>query len=72
VGRGDMVKIATMSDLKAEGEPAKRFTVKWGTEVFYFNTPAEVRAFAKKRLDRQYEIYDRRKLVKLTDLKEEE
>jgi hypothetical protein len=61
----------TETDLKIEGEPSERFVVKHGNEVAgRFNTATEVRAFCAKRLDRQYVIYDRRKIVKLTELKD--
>ncbi len=57
--------------LTVEGEPSERFVVKHGIEVAgRFNAAAEVKAFCAKRLDRQYVIYDRRKIVKLTELKD--
>jgi len=55
--------------MKIEGEPAKRFTVKWGLRVQHFDTVEEVLR-ATSRLDRKYEIYDRRKLVEKKDLKD--
>jgi hypothetical protein len=57
--------------MKVEGEPTKRFKVKFGNEtVGEFDAAAEVKAFAAKRLDRQRTIYDRRTVVKLTELKD--
>jgi hypothetical protein len=57
--------------MKVEGEPTKRFKVKFGNEtVGGFDAAAEVKAFAAKRLDRQCTIYDRRTVVKLTELKD--
>jgi hypothetical protein len=54
-----------------EGEPSVRFVVKHGIEVAgRFNTAVEVKAFCAKRLDRQYVIYDQRKIVKRTELKD--
>jgi hypothetical protein len=54
-----------------EGEPSVRFVVKHGIEVGgRFNTAVEVKAFCAKRLDRQYVIYDQRKIVKRTELKD--
>jgi hypothetical protein len=59
-----------MASQEIEGEPAKRFTVRWGTDSWKFDTAAEVIEFTNKRLDRSYESYNRRKLVKKTDLKD--
>jgi hypothetical protein len=57
--------------MKIEGEPAKRFNVTFDNKVEgAFDTAAEVRAFVAKRLDRNYQIYDRRRPVLLTDLKD--
>lgn len=54
-----------------EGEPSERFVVKYGIEVTgRFNTAVEVKAFCATRLDRQYVIYDQRKIVKLNELKD--
>ncbi len=45
--------------------------VKYGIEVTgRFNTAVEVKAFCAKRLDRQYVMYDQRKIVKLNELKD--
>jgi len=55
--------------MKIEGEPTKRFKVTYANEVVgQFDTAEEVRAFVKKRLDRVYQIYDRRQPVKVSDL----
>jgi hypothetical protein len=51
-----------------EGEPSVRFVVKHGIEVG--GRFVEVKAFCAKRLDRQYVIYDQRKIVKRTELKD--
>jgi hypothetical protein len=56
--------------MEIEGEPAKRFSVKHRFEIAEFDTEDEVRAFVKKRVDRKYQIYDRRTLVELKDLKD--
>ena len=58
-------------DQTIPGEPSKRFRVTHDSEVVgEFDTAAEVRAFTAKRLDRKYEIYDRRQRVVLKDLRD--
>ena len=59
-----------MASQEIQGKPTKRFTVRWGTDSWKFDTAAEVIEFTNKRLDRSYEIYDHRNLVKKTDLKD--
>jgi hypothetical protein len=57
--------------MEIPGEPGKRFTVTHGNKVVgQFDTVAEVKAFDAKRLDKQYEIYDRRNLVQSKDMKD--
>jgi len=67
----DAAKSSRGIKMEIEGKPAKRFTVKWGTEVRHFDAVAEVLK-ATKRLDRVYEIYDRRKLIERQDLWEDQ
>lgn len=58
-----------VKNLTIEGEPAKRFAVKWGLDIQHFDTAAEVLE-ATKRADRTYEIWDQRRPIKRTEVKD--